>query len=245
MTRAWPCAGSFIEAWKDHPWSRRPSAPTRPETGTPEMLREAARLAMEYDVPLLIHIAETADWGRGCPDALWHAVGGGAGGVWCLGGQGAGRPLCAHHARGAGADGQHGWAWPTTRPATSSWPAAWPMWWACWRPGSGGGHWHRRPGQQQRPGHVRGDAPGRPAAQGADRGSQRPSRRGRPWPWPPSKARGRWAWTRSPARWRWASGPISPCWTWTPCTMCPALTFRPTMSTRNWSMRPRPTTCGT
>jgi 5-methylthioadenosine/S-adenosylhomocysteine deaminase len=53
------CRG-FIEAWKDHPLVTPAVGPHAPETSTPEMLRESARLATEYDVPLLIHIAETA-----------------------------------------------------------------------------------------------------------------------------------------------------------------------------------------
>ncbi len=53
------CRG-FIEAWKDHPLVTPAVGPHAPETSTPEMLRESARLAIEYDVPLLIHIAETA-----------------------------------------------------------------------------------------------------------------------------------------------------------------------------------------
>jgi len=49
----------FIQAWKDHPLVIPAVGPHAPETSTPEMLRGAAELATEYDVPLLIHIAET------------------------------------------------------------------------------------------------------------------------------------------------------------------------------------------
>ncbi len=49
----------FIEAWKGHPLITPAVGPHAPETSTPEMLREAARLAVEYGVPLLIHVAET------------------------------------------------------------------------------------------------------------------------------------------------------------------------------------------
>ncbi len=49
----------FIEAWRDHPLIIPAVGPHAPETSTPEMLREATRLALEYDVPLLIHVAET------------------------------------------------------------------------------------------------------------------------------------------------------------------------------------------
>jgi 5-methylthioadenosine/S-adenosylhomocysteine deaminase len=51
----------FIETWKHHPLVTPAVGPHAPETGTPELLRESAQLAVEYDVPLLIHIAETAD----------------------------------------------------------------------------------------------------------------------------------------------------------------------------------------
>jgi 5-methylthioadenosine/S-adenosylhomocysteine deaminase len=50
----------FIEDWKDHPLVTPAVGPHAPETSTPEMLREAARLATDYDVPLLIHVAETS-----------------------------------------------------------------------------------------------------------------------------------------------------------------------------------------
>jgi 5-methylthioadenosine/S-adenosylhomocysteine deaminase len=50
----------FIELWKDHPLVVPAVGPHAPETTTPELLEGAARLASEYDVPLVIHIAETA-----------------------------------------------------------------------------------------------------------------------------------------------------------------------------------------
>jgi len=49
----------FIEDWKEHPLITPAVGPHAPETSTPEMLRESARLAVEHGVPLLIHIAET------------------------------------------------------------------------------------------------------------------------------------------------------------------------------------------
>jgi 5-methylthioadenosine/S-adenosylhomocysteine deaminase len=49
----------FIERWKDHPLVTPAVGPHATETSTPEMLRESASLAIEYGVPLLIHIAET------------------------------------------------------------------------------------------------------------------------------------------------------------------------------------------
>jgi 5-methylthioadenosine/S-adenosylhomocysteine deaminase len=50
----------FIQAWKDHPLIIPAVGPHSPEMGTPELLGDAARLAIEHDVPLLIHINETA-----------------------------------------------------------------------------------------------------------------------------------------------------------------------------------------
>jgi 5-methylthioadenosine/S-adenosylhomocysteine deaminase len=49
----------FIEQWKNHPLVTPAVGPHAPETSTPEMLRESAALATEFDIPLLIHIAET------------------------------------------------------------------------------------------------------------------------------------------------------------------------------------------
>lgn len=51
---------SFIEKWKGHPLIIPAVAPHAPYTSTPEMLRACAALAIEYDVPIHIHIAETA-----------------------------------------------------------------------------------------------------------------------------------------------------------------------------------------
>jgi len=50
----------FVESWRDHPLVTPAVGPHSPETTTPELLQESARLAAEYGVPLLIHIAETA-----------------------------------------------------------------------------------------------------------------------------------------------------------------------------------------
>lgn len=49
----------FVEAWRGHPLVTPAVGPHSVESSTPEMLREAARLATECKVPLLIHIAET------------------------------------------------------------------------------------------------------------------------------------------------------------------------------------------
>lgn len=50
----------FIASWKGHRLIVPAVGPHTPYTCTPEILREAASLAREEDVPLLIHISETA-----------------------------------------------------------------------------------------------------------------------------------------------------------------------------------------
>ncbi len=49
----------FIEAWKNHPLVVPAVAPHAPYTCTDEILKACADLALEFDVPLLTHIAET------------------------------------------------------------------------------------------------------------------------------------------------------------------------------------------
>ncbi|RPI78058.1 MAG: amidohydrolase, partial [Chloroflexi bacterium] len=51
---------AFIKKWKDHPLIVPSVGPHAVYTCTPEILREASSLAVEYDVPLHIHISETA-----------------------------------------------------------------------------------------------------------------------------------------------------------------------------------------
>ncbi len=53
-------AEEFIRRWKDHPLIVPAIAPHAPYTTTPEILRTAARIAATYDVPLHIHLSETA-----------------------------------------------------------------------------------------------------------------------------------------------------------------------------------------
>lgn len=53
-------AREFILGWKDHHLIVPSVAPHAPFTCTPEILQSSARLAAEFDVPLHIHIAETA-----------------------------------------------------------------------------------------------------------------------------------------------------------------------------------------
>ncbi|MGD0878626.1 MAG: amidohydrolase [Anaerolineales bacterium] len=49
----------FIQRWKGHALITPSVAPHAPYTCTPEILRATAQLAVEFDVPLHIHIAET------------------------------------------------------------------------------------------------------------------------------------------------------------------------------------------
>jgi 5-methylthioadenosine/S-adenosylhomocysteine deaminase len=51
---------AFIDEWKGHPLITPAVGPHAPETCTPELLQQAACLAIEKDVPLMIHVAETA-----------------------------------------------------------------------------------------------------------------------------------------------------------------------------------------
>ncbi len=53
-------ARDFITRWKDHPLIVPSVAPHAPYTCTPEILRATSALAVEFDVPLHIHLSETA-----------------------------------------------------------------------------------------------------------------------------------------------------------------------------------------
>ena len=53
-------ARQFIEKWRGHPLIVPGVAPHAPYTCTPEILRSCAELAVEFDVPLHIHLSETA-----------------------------------------------------------------------------------------------------------------------------------------------------------------------------------------
>ncbi len=50
---------NFIEKWRGHPLITPAVAPHAPYSNTDETLKRCADLAREYDVPLLIHLAET------------------------------------------------------------------------------------------------------------------------------------------------------------------------------------------
>lgn len=53
-------ARDFIMRWKGHPLIVPSVAPHAPYTCTPEILKATAELAIEFDIPLHIHLAETA-----------------------------------------------------------------------------------------------------------------------------------------------------------------------------------------
>src|SRR5438128_1779946 len=53
-------ARDFIERWRGHPLVVPAPAPHAPYTCTPDILRSCAELAAEFDVPLHIHLSETA-----------------------------------------------------------------------------------------------------------------------------------------------------------------------------------------
>ncbi len=53
-------AREFIKSWKDHPLIVPAVGPHSPYLCTADMLRQTAELAVEFDVPLHVHLAETA-----------------------------------------------------------------------------------------------------------------------------------------------------------------------------------------
>ena len=53
-------ARDFIQRWKGHPLIMPAVGPHAPYTTTPELLQACTRMALEFDVPLHIHMAETA-----------------------------------------------------------------------------------------------------------------------------------------------------------------------------------------
>src|SRR6187397_3647373 len=53
-------ARDFIQRWHGHPLIVPAPAPHAPYTCTPEILSACAELAVEFDVPLLTHLSETA-----------------------------------------------------------------------------------------------------------------------------------------------------------------------------------------
>lgn len=59
-------AREFIQRWKGHPLVEPSVAPHAPYTCTDEILRATAALAVEFDVPLHTHLAETAQEVENC-----------------------------------------------------------------------------------------------------------------------------------------------------------------------------------
>ena len=70
-------ARTFIEKWKGHPLITPAVAPHAPYTATDDMMRRCLALALEYDVPIHIHLSETQKEvrdnyrERGLPPILW------------------------------------------------------------------------------------------------------------------------------------------------------------------------------
>jgi 5-methylthioadenosine/S-adenosylhomocysteine deaminase len=84
----------FIEEWKGHSLVVPAVAPHAPYTCTNEILRACADLAIEFDVPLLIHIAETRlETGRQ-PERIRHDRCPACARPECPQGQNAGCALC-------------------------------------------------------------------------------------------------------------------------------------------------------
>ena len=52
-------ARKFIDTWHNHPLITPAVAPHAPYSSTKELLKQSSQLAMQYDVPVLIHISET------------------------------------------------------------------------------------------------------------------------------------------------------------------------------------------
>ncbi len=181
-------ARDFIARWKGHPLIVPAPAPHAPYTCTAEILRACAELAVEFDVPLHTHLAETAfevEQSRrehGMPVVPWvtkqrlfdarvlaaHCVHVDEGEM---------RALEERRRR--------------RRPQPDEQPEA--------RLGHRAGrenararrrrrHRHRRHGVEQRPRHVRGDAPGGAARQGRRAAIRPRCRRVRRWRWPRASA---------------------------------------------------------
>jgi 5-methylthioadenosine/S-adenosylhomocysteine deaminase len=51
---------NFVEEWRGHALIVPAVGPHAPETSTPELLLESARIAIDYGVPVLVHVAETS-----------------------------------------------------------------------------------------------------------------------------------------------------------------------------------------
>ncbi|MBK9613742.1 amidohydrolase family protein [Candidatus Amarobacter glycogenicus] len=221
----------FIEKWRDHPLIQPAVAPHAWYTGTPEMNRACADLARAYDVPLHTHVSETAFEAQNSMEQNHMPVVN-----WLqkrlAGNQTAGRPL---RPSGRGRNVCPEGSGRGHRPLPHQQPQA--------RQrhrrhranavaGTKCGRGHRRPGQQQRPGHVRrGSAggarmaktksndptvlPARQALELATIGGARAMHM-----------------ADKPAAWKRANGPIWRLWRWTACITSRSSTTTPTRCTR-------------
>ena len=187
-------ARDFIQRWRGHPLIVPAPAPHAPYTCTPEILRACAELAVEFDVPLHIHLSETAqevDDSRRLQRHAGRAVGQEARPVRR---EGAGRAL---RARGRWRDPRAEERQRGRRAQPDEQPQAGR------RRRAGGAHAgarrqrrhrHRRRRLEQRPRHVRGDAAGGAARRRARAAIRRRFRRAPRWPWRRGSARARCTW---------------------------------------------------
>ncbi len=115
----WPATSSHD--WQGHPLIVPAVAPHAPYTCTPEILRACADLAVEFDVPLHIHISETALEVEQLRERTRHAGGPVGQEAGPARGQGAGRALRPHRRRRnphAGARQRRRGAQPVQQPQT-------------------------------------------------------------------------------------------------------------------------------
>ena len=181
-------ARDFIARWKDHALIVPSVAPHAPYTCTPEILQACAALAVEFDVPLHTHLAETAqevdEWRseHGMPVIPWVKKQG-------LFDAKVLAAHCVHVDDGEINTLQHAGAGVAHNPSSnlklaSGFAPVVSMLQAGIERRRGDG----RPGVQQRPGHVRGDCAWRrswPRPSAAIRRRCPPARRS---PWPPAWA---------------------------------------------------------
>ena len=197
----------FIEEWKDHPLIVPSVAPHAPYTCTDEILQACADLAVEFDVPLQIHILETRQEAEDSWQEFEKKV---VNRVTDLGVFRA-KSIAAHCVH---VDSEQirllqkhrccGGAQSDQQPQTGERDRA----------GQGDArtrrtseHWHGWRGQQQRPGHVRRDAAGGAAGQGRDVRPGGAACAGCAVDGDALGRRGAAPGRRSPAAWRWANAP--------------------------------------
>ena len=231
-------AAAYVARFKDDPLIVPAVSPHALYTNDPATLIAARDLSIKERVPLFIHLAETADEvkvakerGAASPTAYLESIGFFTGaqtlaahGVWVspadiaiLKQRGVGRVAQPGKQHEAGQrDG------PCRRlPAGRRRP----------RPR------HRWRRQQQRPRHVRGDAPGVVPGQAQHRRSARGRGADGPGDGDDSAGRGRWEWPTASARSKPANWPTS-----SPCGWTRRGRRRSTTRSRTWSTRPAATT---